>query len=88
MGLPGYGAGFSRLLRLHGALLIHGQRGDEGGLGRVAGQGVGRQRGQEGGHGQGPWLSDQLPVEDVGEGALNTVVDGAPAGGGNINMNT
>lgn len=47
----------------------------------MAGQGLGRQRGQHRGQGQGTWLSDQLPVENVGEGTLDTVVDGAPTGG-------
>lgn len=81
VGLAGHRAGFSRLLRLHRALLLHGQGRDEGGLGRVAGQGLGRQRGQHRGHGQGTRLSDQLPIENVGEGTLHTVVDGAAAGG-------
>lgn len=45
----------------------------------MAGQGLGRQWGQRRGQGQGTWLSDQLPIENVGEGTLNTVVDGAPA---------
>jgi len=45
----------------------------------VAGQGLGRQRGQGRGWRQ-RTLGDQLPVEDVGEGTLNAVVDGAAAG--------
>lgn len=47
----------------------------------MAGQGLGRQWGQRRGHGQGTRLSDQLPIENVGEGTLDTVVDGATAGG-------
>lgn len=86
VGLAGHGAGFSGLLGLHGALLLHGQGRDEGGLGHVAGQRVGRQWGQHGGHGQGARLSDQLPVENVGEGALDAVVDGAPAGWGRVEI--
>lgn len=47
----------------------------------MAGQGLGWQLGQHRRHGQGTRLSDQLPIENVGEGTLNTVVDGAPAKG-------
>lgn len=45
----------------------------------MAGQGLGRQWGQHWRQGQRTWLGDQLPVEDIGERTLNTVVDGAPA---------
>lgn len=82
--LPGDRPRLGRLLRLHRALLLHGQGRDEGGLRHVAGQGLGRQRRQDGGHRQGPRLRDQLPVEDVGQRALHTVVDGAPAWEGEI----
>jgi len=51
----------------------------------VAGQGLG---GQHRRHGQGPRLGDQLPVEDVGERALDAVVDGATAARGRVNMFT
>lgn len=80
--LPSYRARLRHLFRLHRALLLHGQSGDKGGLRRVAGQGLGRQRGQCGGHRQRTRLSDQLPVENIGEGTLNAVVDGASAEGG------
>lgn len=50
----------------------------------MAGEGLGRQRWQDGRHRQGPRLRDQLPVEDVGQRALHTVVDGAPAADGEI----
>lgn len=59
VGLTGDGARLGRLLRLHGALLLHGQGRHEGGLGGVGGQGLG---GQRGGRRQGPRLRDQLPV--------------------------
>lgn len=48
----------------------------------MAGQGLGRERGQRRGQRQGARLGDQLPVENVGEGTLHAVVDGAPAGVG------
>lgn len=55
----------------------------------MAGQGLGRQWGQHWGQGQGTWLGDQLPIENIGEGTLNTVVDGAPAGeGGEVKIFT
>lgn len=44
----------------------------------MAGQGMGRQRVQC--REQGAWLSDQLPVQNIGERTLDTVVDGAPTG--------
>lgn len=47
----------------------------------MAGQRLRGQRGQHGGHGEGPGLRDQLPIQDVGEGAFDAVVDGAPAEG-------
>lgn len=52
----------------------------------MTGQRMWRQRGQYWGHGQGAWLSDQLPIENIGERTLNTVVNGAPAGGGCRNL--
>jgi len=48
----------------------------------VAGEGLGGQRGQHMGKWMGPWLRDQLPVQYIGEGPLNAVVDGVPAVGG------
>ena len=48
----------------------------------MAGQELGRWRGQGGQcrrHGQGTRLSDHVSLENVGEGTLNTVVDGGPA---------
>lgn len=50
----------------------------------MAGEGMGRQRWQDGGHRQGPRLRDQLPVEDIGQRALHAVVDGAAAADGEI----
>lgn len=53
----------------------------------MAGQGLGRKRGQRWGHGQRAWLGDQFPIEDIGERTLNAVVDGAPAERGGQNTN-
>lgn len=52
----------------------------------MAGQGLRRQRRERRRHRQRTWFSDQLPVEDVREGTLDTVIDGASAVGGQ-NMN-
>lgn len=82
VGLAGHRARFRSLFCLYWAFLFHGQGWDEGSLRGMAGQGLGRRRGQGGQrrrHGQGTRLSDQLSLENVGEGTLNTVVDGGPA---------
>lgn len=46
----------------------------------MAGQRLGWQWGQYRGRWQRTGLGDQLPVENVGEGTLNAVVDRTPAG--------
>lgn len=52
----------------------------------MAGQGLRRQWRECRRHRQRTWFSDQLPIENVREGTLNTVVDGASAVAGQ-NMN-